>query len=274
MENSNDNGGNLVSIRPTSGLLKTFEPATTKLPENQENLDRNKQTTVSPVKDPTPRKTSDIDTTTNRRSSIREPEVDVSKTRQDGMDKPIEDVQLLSEEEMNQIADQYASVELEMDEDLLDKDDLLDDVMEEDTVIPETQEVGNQATKDQNIEGGALGGDEKEKDKSNRTSPETRQEMEQSKKPQKDKLLPTNSTKRRGTRSPDTKGLAASKKLASRGRASPRGKQRRQGRLSSSRVSNSTVVPRFEVYPPATKGRKVATVSGSVGSQKQPSTHI
>lgn len=39
---------------------------------------------------------------------------------------------------MNQIADQYARVELEMDEDMVNEDDLLDQTLEEEARVPET----------------------------------------------------------------------------------------------------------------------------------------
>lgn len=50
-----------------------------------------------------------------------------------------EDLQLLTEEEINQIAEQYGSVNLKMDEDMLDEDDLLDEPeIPETQVVPET----------------------------------------------------------------------------------------------------------------------------------------
>ncbi|CAN6858289.1 unnamed protein product [Brassica oleracea] len=80
-----------------------------------------------------------------------------------------------------------------------------------------------------------------------------------------------NGKKKKVPRSPEIKGTAASKKLATRGRSSPRSKAMRQSRLKVSRVSSK--VPRIEVYPSALKGRN-PSVSGSVVSQKPPSTRI
>ncbi|KAF3586010.1 hypothetical protein F2Q69_00028606 [Brassica cretica] len=71
-----------------------------------------------------------------------------------------------------------------------------------------------------------------------------------------------------GTRSPDTKGLAASKKLANRGRASLKSKQAKQERLFATKVPGSTVVPRIEVYPLVTKGRKSSAASDTVDVEK------
>ncbi|CAN6924380.1 unnamed protein product [Brassica oleracea] len=206
--------------------------------------------------------------TTTRKSSSQVIGEEASIT-----EKVVNELQLLTEDEINQLADQYASVDFEMDEDLLEEDDLLDDMMDEDTVIPETQGINSQAGGDQNKEGISQGVDGKEKEKSGRINPEAGQEMDKKKRSQKDKPPPKITIKHRGVRSPDTKGIAASKKLANRGRASPKGKQVKQGRLHT-RVSSSTVVPRIEVYPSATKGRKSSTVSGLMGSQKPPSTHI
>ncbi|KAF3588267.1 hypothetical protein F2Q69_00027841 [Brassica cretica] len=87
-------------------------------------------------------------------------------------------------------------------------------------------------------------------------------------------LPPIHINKRRGTRSPYTKGPATSKKLAIRGQGSPKGKLVRHGRLSSLRASDSTTIPRTEVYPSAVKGQKSTAASGSVRSHKPPSTHI
>ncbi|KAF3487657.1 hypothetical protein F2Q69_00052313 [Brassica cretica] len=158
-----------------------------------------------------------------------------------------EDLQLLTEEEINQIAEQYGSVNLKMDEDMLDEDDLLDE-----PEIPETQ-----IKKPHHVAGQG----------------QEYQDGRRVRKDQKDKAQITSDGKRRSLRSPDKKGLIASKKLANRGRASPKGKLIRSARLHLGRES-TPMVPRTEVYPSAVRGRKSSTVSGSVGSQKPPSTHI
>lgn len=69
-----------------------------------------------------------------------------------------EDLQLPSEEEMRQFEEQYASVNFEMDEEMLDEDDLLDEVENKEIVVPETQEVTQKSTKEQNNQG-TEGGD-------------------------------------------------------------------------------------------------------------------
>ncbi|KAH0879087.1 LOW QUALITY PROTEIN: hypothetical protein HID58_066481, partial [Brassica napus] len=66
------------------------------------------------------------------------------KTGITGKPTTAKETNLLSEEEINQMAEQYASVDFDMDEEILNDDDLLDEVMEEDIVIPETQEVKKQ----------------------------------------------------------------------------------------------------------------------------------
>ncbi|KAG2314586.1 hypothetical protein Bca52824_017708 [Brassica carinata] len=100
------------------------------------------------------------------------------------------------------------------------------------------------------------------------------QEREQSTKLQKDKPKSLSSIRRPGTQSPDTKGLAASKKLATRGRASPKSKPSKHSRTSSTRGVRLNMIPRTEVFPTAVKSCHLSTVSGSVGSQKPPSTPI
>ncbi|KAL0771292.1 hypothetical protein Bca101_036443 [Brassica carinata] len=84
--------------------------------------------------------------------------------------------------------------------------------------------------------------------------------------------FPTNQGNKRGARSPDKKGLAASKKLANRGRLSPKAKQLKLTKEMAISSRHTTKVPRHEVYPSAIKIRKPVALSGSVVSQKPPST--
>ncbi|KAF2589827.1 hypothetical protein F2Q70_00038973 [Brassica cretica] len=161
-----------------------------------------------------------------------------------------------------------------MDEDMLNDDDLLDEAEEEDAVIPETQEVVLQDKRRQELDDREPRAAEEEKEETRKTSMEARLAVERSKQNQKDLLPPLSINKRRGTRSPDMKGTTTSKKLAVRGRASPKGKLVRQGRHGSLRASGSALVPRTEVYPSAIRCQKTTAASGSVGSQKPPSIHI
>ncbi|KAF3493815.1 hypothetical protein DY000_02053375 [Brassica cretica] len=140
-----------------------------------------------------------------------------------------------------------------MDEDMLNDDDLLDEAEEKDAVIPETQEVALQDKQRQRLVDREPRAAEEEKEETRKTSMEARLAIERSKQNQKDLLPPLSINKRRGTRSPDMKGTAASKKLAVRGRASPKGKLVRQGRPGSLRASGSALVPRTELYPSAEK---------------------
>ena len=77
--------------------------------------------------------------------------------------------------------------------------------------------------------------------------------------------------KRRGARSPDLKGVSASRKLASRGRLSPRKKVLKPVRET---MLDSQRIPRHEVYPSAIKSRKSVSKFGSVVSQKPSSSQI
>ncbi|KAF2574495.1 hypothetical protein F2Q70_00002136 [Brassica cretica] len=191
---------------------------------------------------------------------------------------PQQDDELMDEEEMNKIPELYASVDFDMEEDLLDKDDLLVDMEDNEVLVPETQEIMKpQDLKKQTAESRKIkekkikrastqlqsgAGVEQEKQATKRTEPATRGRS----------LVPHGRI--RGTRSPDTKGAAASKKLAVRGRASPKGKLVKHGRTQPARGSGSAEVPRNEVYPSPLNGRKLFTATGSVGSQKPPSTQI
>ena len=77
--------------------------------------------------------------------------------------------------------------------------------------------------------------------------------------------------KKRGARSPDIKGVTASRKLATHGRLSPKPKQMKPDR---DLLKSSNKVPRHEVYPSASKSRKPVSTSGSMVSQKPSSTQI
>ncbi|CDY54536.1 BnaCnng27180D [Brassica napus] len=183
---------------------------------------------------------------------------------------------LLTEEEINEMADKYAGIDFDMDESMIDEDDLLEE-MENDVVVPETQEITKtlelqnkapEVGKDKESPKLASGQPHEEADRSQR-----KKSLKQNQKaPRGRSLVPHG--KRRGTRSPEAKGVAASKKLAIRGRASPKGKMVKHNRVNSSRGSGSSALPRNEVYPSSLKGRKLFTASGSVGSQKPPSTQI
>ena len=100
--------------------------------------------------------------------------------------------------------EQYASVDLEMDDDMIDDDDLLVDMEDEEADVPETREVMIQTKKDQKIRG-ALEGDGAVKETMRKPSLTARQGSEKVTKPQKDKPQPSSINKRRGARSPDTK---------------------------------------------------------------------
>ncbi|KAF3497299.1 hypothetical protein DY000_02051903 [Brassica cretica] len=84
----------------------------------------------------------------------------------------------------------------------------------------------------------------------------------------------TNQTRKRGARSPEIKGTAASNKLATRGRMSPKPKQMKPARDMMMATRQSTKVPRNEVYLSASRSRKTVVTSGSVVSQKLPSPLI
>lgn len=280
---SDGNQDNLESGRVASGALKINETATRNLPENlpenQAILEKNMSNTEPQGKRTAEQKTSRTAAPgpTEGREN-QEPENVMTKIIQAGGKMMAKETELLSEEEINQITEQYASVDFEMDEDMLNDDDLLDETEDEVLFVPETQEVINQANPIQKSDDkdvrGDVRGDRQGTEKTRKTGLDTNQAPEKNRKAQKDMLPPTSINKRRGTRSPDRKGTAASKKLAVRGRNSPKGKLVKHGRPSSLRASGMTSVPRTEVYPSAVRGRKSVAASGSVGSQKPPSTQI
>ena len=212
-----------------------------------------------------------------REMNPRKPELESQKTRPyepTATEAEEDDIELLSEEEINKIAEQYASVDFEMDEEMMEEDDLLDENMEDETQVLDTQVMVEQNNTDLRPTE-TLRCNEGERDKNGKQGSEEAQDLvkpqnKRNRKEAKEKLqLPTNG-KRRGATSPDAKGNEASKKLALRGRASPKGKLVRHSRINSLRAQGSLVIPRTEVYPSVVKGRKSSAVSGSVGSQKPP----
>ncbi|KAF2564011.1 hypothetical protein F2Q70_00015117 [Brassica cretica] len=181
-ENTSDRETNLAPIRAASGILKIFDPVQTELPVNQAIMEKEKEIVTSPER------------VISLRSSVETGAPPLNRPSLEELYKPADDEQDMTEEELKEFEEQYASVQIEMDEDMMDNDDLLDETMVEETMVEET-------------------------------------------------MVPE-------SQSADTKGLAASKKLANRGRASPKGKQAKQGRLFMTKAPSSTVVPRIEVNSP------------------------
>ncbi|KAH0849364.1 LOW QUALITY PROTEIN: hypothetical protein HID58_091371 [Brassica napus] len=233
-ENSGEKEDNQRQDRIANGTLIINEPTTLDIPENQVHVEMNKMIT-GPQRDDRAAHTSS-GTATSKPVEGRETHTsgrEMNKMGQAGHPSPPKETGLLSEEEINQITEQYASVDFEMDEEMLNEDDLLDET-DDDLVVPETQEVvvkDNPAQKNTDDSGARGMGKETEKVK----------------KIQKDSMPPISINKRRGTRSPDRKGTAASKKLAVRGRASPKGKLVKHGRPNSSRAPGMIPVPLWNV---------------------------
>ncbi|XP_013669409.2 uncharacterized protein LOC125575758 [Brassica napus] len=74
--------------------------------------------------------------------------------------------------------------------------------------------------------------------------------------------------KKRGSRSPDLRGAAASRKLANRGRMSPKPKQLKPPREALFQNRNATKLPRHEVYPFPNKSRKPVTKAAKIEGHK------
>ncbi|KAL0876367.1 hypothetical protein Bca101_026072 [Brassica carinata] len=242
-ENTSDKGTNSIPTRAVSGVLKILEPVQNELPGNQVNTKKNKETLVSPDRDIAPKRNSVLGTPSPHNRSTRD-EVLEEKNQpdQDNSELPEGEIPYMTEEELKEYEKQYASVDLEMDEEMIDNDDRLGENMEEERIIAEkvvleTQIGGNKISGDQNKEKGARERDGEAKEKQRKETSSSRRELEHNKRPQKEKMSSTDISKRQGARSPDTKGLAASKKLANRGRVSPRSKQAKQGSLFSTKAS-------------------------------------
>ncbi|CAN7120367.1 unnamed protein product, partial [Brassica rapa subsp. narinosa] len=276
-EDINEGQIHLELEQTVMGASHLPDPILNEIPENQVYVEKVQNRSPPSVgKNLLNKATETVAPPSNRALNIQDPVKERNKTVDNGKQGIEEDQQLMSEEEITQIMEEYASVDLEMDDDMVDDDDLLDDMDDEDAAVPETQEVLIQNKKDLSKKG-LMGEDTTAKEMRSTSSPAAgleRVTKSQKEKSKKDKPQASYLHKHRGAKSPDTKGLAASRKLASRGRVSPKGKLVRHGRPSAMGSAQSTTIPRFGVYPSAVRSRKLSSVSGSVGSQKPPSTQI
>ncbi|KAH0865282.1 hypothetical protein HID58_082493 [Brassica napus] len=206
-------------MRVASGVLKISEPIPMQIPENQVYVEKGgAKSNIEKANEVLQKSSINVDLSSPGIRDKREQEIAKGKTGHGDKETTEDDQQLMSEEEINQMMDQYASVNLYMDEEMLEDDDLLDESMEEDVVIPETQEVAKQTQQEKRGEDQALGGVGKEKEKIERAGTKASEELDRSKRGPPEKQQHTITNKRRGMRSPDPKGIAASRKLASRGR--------------------------------------------------------
>ncbi|KAG2323621.1 hypothetical protein Bca52824_016834 [Brassica carinata] len=190
----------------------------------------------------------------------------------------IKDQRPRKEDELDKTIEEYAKMaDLAMTKDMIDNDDLLDEdqdfevyntdeEMEDGRIEAISQLSPKPPSKPKALEMKNAGAETRPVEKEDRTTEALKQQTV--KKVSSQSLIKGGN---RGARSPDLKGAAASKKLASRGRLSPKSKmmkpQRDQGETSRQ-------VPRYVVYPSANKSRKPVATSGSVVSQKPSSSRI
>ncbi|KAL0793882.1 hypothetical protein Bca101_065259 [Brassica carinata] len=114
------------------------------LPENQALPEKNKNPVI-PSKDFSLQHKATENTQTSHGRGVGPRKVTIfEKVGND------EDQQLMREEEMNQVFNQYTSVDLEMDEDILGNDDLLDEEEDEEAAVPETRELVANKNRDSN----------------------------------------------------------------------------------------------------------------------------
>ncbi|KAH0878949.1 hypothetical protein HID58_066343 [Brassica napus] len=125
-ENTSEKETNLTPIREASGILKIFDPVQTKLPVNQAIMEKEKEMVTSPER------------VISLRSSFETGAPSLNRPSLEELYKPADDEQDMTEE-LKEFDEHYASVQLEMDEDMMDNDDLLDETMVEETMVPESQ---------------------------------------------------------------------------------------------------------------------------------------
>lgn len=177
--------------------------------------------------------------------------------------------------ELDKIIEEYAEMAMQteplMDADMLEEDDLLDELSDPDdkegqieaisqlSPVRATRPIGTEKTKQSQA---TLG-------KGTKMEPAN---MENNEKREIKNPIPMG--RRRGARSPEIKGASASKKLATRGRLSPKPKQLKFTREEIIPTRATTKLPRHEVYPSAMKSRKPVSNAGSMVSQKPSSKRI
>ncbi|KAL0899225.1 hypothetical protein Bca101_083186 [Brassica carinata] len=217
------------------------------------------------------------------RSTIRTPRENIpiiSKIQElmhrGNQDEVLETEKEREKRELNKSVDEYAA--LAMNAGMVDDDDLLD-------AFAEPEEQNREAEmEDGRIEAISQLSPERNENKSNgsgameskitKQGVEEGEVMENNKKEQRSARTSQQTTiqgRRRGARSLDLKGASASKKLASRGRLSPKTKVLKSARETT---YGSSKVPRHVVYPSANTSRKTVSMLGSVVSHKPPSTQI
>ncbi|KAL0683384.1 hypothetical protein Bca4012_050232 [Brassica carinata] len=239
---------------------------------------RDKQTNIS-LDDTGKERENEVDT---NMSVDKEPPID---TRDNGLkhglthgfdqetEKEKETEREKEDRELENEIDEYAKLadlaDLDMTEDMVNQDDLLDEMglLKEHTRDDEMEDgrieaisqlsPERQCTKTQMAIGKKTANHEVEKGE----IVEERETVEQVKQDPKNKASAQQTStlgKKRGARSPDLKGASDSRKLASRGRFSPKSKVMKPARETASTAQK---VPRHEVYPSAMRGRKtVATL--------------
>nr|VDD42900.1 unnamed protein product [Brassica oleracea] len=158
-----------------------------------------------------------------------------------------EDDASMEDGEFNKMVDYYN--ELGMAEEMIDEDDMLDDI-----VVPDTQMMAVESENEQ-IEAIAQ---LRQKVISKDHTSNTRQNKDP---PDQKQMTP---------RSRDTKGIAASRKLAAKGHMSPKSKGMKNSRPPMSGRQAAKQVPHSGVFPSALKSRKPVSLSSSVMSQKPP----
>ncbi|KAL0898210.1 hypothetical protein Bca101_082171 [Brassica carinata] len=142
-----DKSGEAAVLEPprgANGMVRIIETTLNTIPENQELLGNNQNTIIPPRESLTLNKNKEIsplNTVRERIAGTSLTEVERIQTGVSRKEGTGEDIQLLTDEEMNQIAEKYPSLNFEMDEEMLDDDDLLDEIPEEEEGVPETQEV-------------------------------------------------------------------------------------------------------------------------------------
>lgn len=209
----------------------------------------------------------------NQVNTIR-PEKTVEKNCQKEIEREEQDL----EKSINEYAD------LAMNEEMLENDDLLDEEEIEDFEENQNPEIGAEEEQIEAISQLSPMGSKcvhhahapvilknslpiQSKEKIKEANPKDQKER-------RDTAPVSSQGRKGGARSPDVKGTYASRKLAVRGRLSPKAKQLKPQREAPGQPRNALKVPCHEVYPSANKSRKTVSASGSMVSQKPSSTWI
>ena len=202
---------------------------------------------------------------------------DLNDMEIDKVDEAALEAMVLTEDDLENLEKSVKEFEgLEMDDEMIDKDDLLDETpdMDAEQIDALTQLSPAHAEDQEEPQDGSNKATDRRRsnDTTSRKDKTTARNLDTEILVAAQDPKPKGVLKKKVPKSPDAKGSKASKKLsATRGRNSPKGKL--GTKAGKALAQSSRAIPRHEVFPSASSKNSLS-LSGSVVSQKPPSKRI